>query len=509
MTQNKGAEQVQLLSLLRQKLYVKAQEDLHTFVKVMAPMILPEGDFVDGRHIRLLCKELMAVERGDVTRLMIFLSPGSTKSKLCSVLFPAWYYGRHASRYILGVSHSVELAEKFSAEIRDLIESPIYKDIFPETKISKEKRAVKRWQTTVKGEYLAAGAGKQIAGFRGHVGIIDDAVSEQTAYSKTERTKINDWYAPGFRTRILPGGAVIIINTRWHLNDLSGFLLSLADENARADQWKVIRIPAILDHESAELLGLEEGGSYWPEYWPLDTLLDTKESTPAPKWNALYMQTPTSEEGTIFNPKWFSDWEKDKPPKCEYILMSADTAFKDNQRSDYSAITIWGVYRKSSHLTDGREVLIPQLVLLYAVKGRWQFPDLCKMVQGLYDKWQPDGVMIEDKASGQSLIQEMRRRGFPILVYSSKDSKELRAHAITPHVQSGYVWVPKRKAWCDEFITEVCSFPYAEHDDYVDTMTQAVQYLRDNWAIEHPDDQKAEPQRKSRKRKSYWSNLVA
>ena len=456
----------------------KAREDFHAFMLLMAPLVIPE-EFKDGTHLRVLAEKLEAVERKENDRLMIEMSPGSMKSKTASVLFPAWLLGRHPNWQILAVSHTKELAERFGREIRNLIATQEYQIIFPETKLRTDSRAAARWGTTKGGEYFAAGAGAQIAGFRGNVIIADDLISEQTAYSKIEREAIINWWGPGLRSRLLPGGGIVLINTRWHLADVSGHLRALAKSNPGADQWETVTIPAILDRQSAELLDLPEGESYWPEMWPTDMLLKTRENIAPARWAALYMQNPTAEGGSIFDAADLEDWDAPEPPKVEYIFITADTAFSTKETADYSALQAWGIFFLGG---------IPQMICLGAKKGRWSFNDLMEEVKRLHWSHDADVIVVENKASGQSLIQELQRQGLPVHAFTPDKDKVSRAYAAQPIVKSGCIWLPKAFGWAKELIIELQSFPVGQHDDAVDAFVMAVLFMRKQNRLIHPDD---------------------
>ncbi|HYF37782.1 MAG TPA: hypothetical protein VD994_20945, partial [Prosthecobacter sp.] len=414
-------EKQELLDRLKERARALARDDFYTFVKLMAPIIIP--GFVDGRHIKLICDKLQALESGQLrtNRLMIFLGPGSMKSRIASILFPAWCFGRKAHQQVLQVSHSISLAEEFGGRTRDLLKEPEYQAVFPDTVMREDSQASGKWKTTADGMYYAAGAGSNIAGFRGGIGICDDLLSEKTAMSKLERQKINDWWVPGFISRMLPGAPVVLINTRWAVDDISGHLLKVAASDPKADQWEVISIPVILDEESAELLGLPVGSSYWPEFWPMERLETLKanalKSGGQRYWSALYLQKPVLDDGNIFKRQHFQEWERSKPPTCDYILMSMDTAFSTKDSADFSAIQIWGIWHYEDHTDKGEPFWVPNMTLLSALKGRWDFSELVEKAQTCNERYQPDAILIEKKASGQSLIQVLRRFGLSVLEY--------------------------------------------------------------------------------------------
>lgn len=529
----------------------EAAEHFYPYVQLMAPLMLPEG-FIDGRHIKLMCEELESLERSTAKstalrkpsapsvdlskekpllgrRVQFLLPPGSMKSKLLN-LFVTWCFGRHPKWNILHIGHSTQFAEdNFGRQIRDLMNTPEYSSIFSETRIKKDVKAAGRWETTQGGKYFAGGVGVHIAGRRGTIVVCDDVVSEQTAYSDLERPKINAWYVPGLRTRLLPGGSEIIVNTKWHLDDMSGYLLKV-DEESR-NPWKVFTIPAILTKEAADLLNsvkwklgenLREGGSFWPEFWPLDALEEKRKDKgmSEAKWNALYQQSPIPEEGNIIKENAFRMWTQNEPPPVDYLLVSVDTAFSTRESADFSAYSIWGVFKEPEEDLLGREYLVNSMILLDCEQGRWEFPQLASKIMEINGQYEPDVFVIEKKASGQSLIQEMRRRGVPIAEYIPDKDKLSRAHACTPFLEAGRVWIPgdrldeetvKPKAFAQELVTEATQFPFGSHDDLTDTLTQAILWMRDSFNISNPDytDEYEEDEDGPRyqPRLSYW-NLV-
>jgi len=510
---------------IRSVLVKKSRSHFYTYVKLMAPMIL-ESSFVDGAHIRLMAEELQKIERhtakstvlkrglrdttsftspSDVpitanyglgVRFQLFLPPGSMKSKILN-LFVSWVMGRHPAWFVIHIGHSTQFAEdNMGRQIRDLMNTPEYTEIFPETIIKKDVKAAGRWETTAGGRYFAGGVGVGLAGRRAHISICDDVINEQTAYSETERPKVNSWYARGLRTRILPGGSEIIVNTRWHIDDLSGFLLK-ADESS-AIPWKVISIPAFLDEVSAALLGLPVGHSFWPQFWTDDMLLEKKndKAMSIAAWNALYMQNPIPEEGNIFKEELFQKWTDNDPPMVNYIMVSVDTAFSTKESADFSAYGVFGVFRRIEADLEGREHLISNLILLECGEGRWEFPDLLAKMREINDIYEPDTFVIEKKASGQSLIQEMRRRGMPITEYTPDKDKISRANACTPFMEAKRIWVPAQRLdentivprkFAQDMITNATQFPFAAHDDLTDVLTQGILWMRDSFNVGHPE----------------------
>lgn len=502
------------------KLITVAREDFYTFVKLMASVVLPE-EFTDGVHIKLICRKLQEVEESvkdkskPPKRLQLFLPPGSMKSKLASNLFPAWCMGRNPNWCFLAIGSDFEFSvDNFGRPTKDLLSTPQFQAIFPHTVLKKDVASAGRWDTTKKGRFVAKGAGQNIAGRRAHISICDDVITEQT--TDTDRKKINNWYRKGLRTRLLPRGAEIIINTRWFVEDLSGFMLKIDKLTDRP--WDVVSIPALLDEDASRMLleGLEDddprfavGTSFWPEFWPTKLLEEKRDGMEPSEWLALYMQTPISEEGGIIKKTQFKKWEGSTPPKCKYVVVSMDTAFSTKESADYSAYSVWGVFTDYQDSYEGGQIAQDCLILLSAGRGRWDFAELCNKSQEINNKFDPEFFIIEDRASGQSLISEMRKRSLPIMAYMPERDKLFRLQACTPYFQAGRIYVPENKEWVDDLVSEVISFPKAPNDDYVDTVSQAVLWMRDNFMLDNDGYSNYDDDEETwyNKRKTYWSSV--
>jgi len=497
---------------LRENLYLRAIEtartDFFSFVKFIAPSLVQ--NFKVGKHIGVISRKLQKIiDSPEPQRLMVFLPPRSSKSLLCSQLFPSWYIGNYPSHEIMSISHSDQLASDFGRTVRDILKMPLYQEIFPGVNLREDVRAAGKWKTKQHGIYYAAGVRSQIAGRGAHIALIDDAMSEEDAFSEAGRRYIKEWYPSGLRTRLMPNGSIIIINTRYHEDDLCGWLLS--NETEDTIPWDVISIPAWLDEESAALLDLPEGTSYFPE-WKPDKLLrldeaEIRANNGAKYWQALYMQNPTPDEGSTIKPNWFKNWELEDPPECELIIQTYDTAFSTRSTADYSVIQTWGIFEWLTTDLAGRETLSPNLILLGNLRERLEYPELRRTAQDLYDSYSPDICIIEKKASGQSLIQDMRRAGLPVLDYLPDRDKVSRVHAITPILESGRVWMPRGRDWSEDLFAEAIQFPYGRHDDQVDAMAMAIHYLKESWHLSHPDDPSYEEDEENtpRKKKTYWN----
>ena len=445
----------------------KCQNDFLTFVRAMWP------EFIAGRHHKIIAEKFERVARGELKRLIINMAPRHTKSEFASFLFPAWMMGRVPRMKIIQATHTTELAVNFGRKVKNLIEADEYREVFPDVKLAVDSKASGRWDTNKGGMYYAVGVGSNLAGRGGDLVIIDDPHSEQTAMSANGFDDAWDWYTGGPRQRLQPGGSIVLVQTRWSEKDMTGQLLRSMAKDPLADQWEVVELPAIF----------ENGDPCWPEYWSLEDLTAVKASIPASKWNAQYQQNPTGEENAIIPREQWKRWDKAVVPQLEFVIQSYDTAFSKRETADYSAITTWGVFYPDG---DG----IPNLILLDSKKGRWDFPELKQVAFEQYGYWDPDTVIIEAKASGMPLTQELRQTGIPVVNFtpSKGADKVTRVHAVSPLFEAGMVWAPD-EVFADELIEEVAAFPNGEYDDLVDSMTQALMRYRQGNFVRLPTDE--------------------
>ena len=497
---------IKLRELYFQKAVIQSKDSFLHFIAMFAPTLVP--DWIMGRHIHLIADRLQKVESGEIKRLMVFLPPRSSKSVICSKLFPAWYVGRHPQHEILTVSHSDQLASDFGRSVRDLVNFDLFNTVFPDVALRSDVRAAGKWKTNQGGTYYAAGVRSQIAGRGAHVAILDDVMSEEDSFSETGRRYVKEWYPSGLRTRIMPNGSIVIINTRYHEDDLCGWLLRQESQIELENKWEVIKIPAWVDEPSSKMLNLPVGSSYFPEWKPSEILKNDEEEIKASNgsryWESLYMQNPVPDTGGIIKKKWLQWWDYDEPPACDYIIQTYDTAFSTKTTADFSVIQTWGIFEHMETDSTGRENWVSNLILLGNEKGRFDYPALRTKAQELYDYHKPDVCIIEKKASGQSLIQDLRRAGLPVLDYIPDRDKTARVYAATPLMEAGRVWLPKGYEWSDDLYGEAITFPNARHDDQVDAMTMAIHYMKESWNLLHPDDPDYEEGYERKKRVAYW-----
>ena len=448
----------------------RCQEGFLDFVKQMWP------GFIAGEHHRIIAEKLERVARGELKRLIINMAPRHTKSEFASYLFPAWMMGRRPDMQIIQATHTTELAVNFGRKVKNLLDGDEYREIFPDTELAADAKASGRWSTSRGGMYYAVGVGSNLAGRGGDLVIIDDPHSEQTAMSANGFDIAYDWYTGGPRQRLQPSGSIVLVQTRWSEKDLTGQLIKKMAQDPLADQWEIVELPAIF-HE-----GYENEKSCWPEFWSLDDLKAVKASVPPSKWNAQYQQNPTGDENSILKREWWNVWERDAVPKLEYVIQSYDTAFSKRETADFSAITTWGVF----YPDEGTQ---PNLILLDSGKGRWDFPELKQIALDEYKFWEPETVIIEAKASGMPLTHELRNMGIPVVNFtpSRGNDKLSRVHAISPLFESGMVWAPDAP-FAEELIEECAAFPNGEHDDLVDSTTQALMRYRQGNFVQLPSD---------------------
>jgi len=414
--------------------------------------------FIEGRHHRIIAEKLEKIATGELKRLIVNMPPRHSKSEFASYLMPAWFLGRNPKLKIIQATHNTELAVRFGRKVRNLIETESYYEIFPETRLKTDDKAAGRWGTEAGGEYFAAGVGAAVTGRGADLFIIDDPHSEQDALSEGAFDNAYEWYTSGPRQRLQPGGAIILVMTRWGTKDLTGRLLKAQSNDIMSDQWEIVEFPAIMPSDKP----------LWPEFWSTDDLLKVKSALPVAKWNAQWQQQPTAAEGAIVKREWWQPWEKEDVPPVKYIMQSYDTAFSKKETADYSAITTWGVFQPEEGGAD-------HIILLDARRGRYNFPELKEVALEEYDYWEPDMVIIEAKATGTPLTDELRRTGIPVLNYTPGKGRDkvTRMHTVAPIFEAGMVWAPDKK-FADEVIEECAAFPNGDHDDFVDSMTMAL-----------------------------------
>lgn len=401
-------------------------------------------------HHRLIARKLEAVERGDIKRLMIFMPPRHGKSMLASEFFPAWYLGRNPDRQVIACTYAQELADDFGRKVRNQLRDPMHGEIFPACGLREDSKAASRFHTGAGGVYMAVGAGGPITGRGAHLLLIDDPIKgSEDADSETQRRKLKEWYASVAYTRLMPGGAVVIIQTRWHQDDLAGWLLR---EHAH-EGWEVLSLPALT----------EDDRPLWPEAFPLDRLQSIKRAVGSRVWESLYQQRPSPAEGGMLKRGWWKFYRQ-APERFDEIIQSWDATFKDTQNSDFVVGQVWGRVGADKYLLD-------------QVRDRMDFPATLQAIRSLSAKWpQARAKLIEDKANGPAIIATLRREIAGLIAIEPHGSKEARASAVSPQIEAGNVYLPdpSMAPWMHDLIEECAAFPTGKHDDQVDAMSQAL-----------------------------------
>lgn len=468
------AEQEQLLADLEEldhkRRVARAKVDFLAFCHFVYP------GFKEGPHHRHMTPLLHELKDGTKPRITVSMPPRFGKSETIAYLFVAWYLGHNPNHQIMMVTHTADLSADFGRKVRNLLDSDIYHEVFPDTVVARDKSAASNWSTTLGGKYLAIGIGANVAGHGADLLIGDDLVSEQAVLaSDPDKTFGQAWeyMQVGPLQRLMPSGRIIMIGTRWGKKDPIGRALAWAANNPDSLPWHEVRFPALMP----------SGKSLWPEQWPVEQLLAKKAGMFPQFWAAQYMQEPTSEEGALVKREWWKTWERDKPPPCDIVLQSWDTAHTAKDSADPSGVQTWGIWYNENTERD-------ELILLDAWTGRKEFPELKKFAFDYYKEWEPDMVIIEKKAAGAPLIQEFRAIGVPVNEYTPSRGADKRARisSVSDIFASGMVWAPDRR-WAQAVIDEIAEFPNGEHDEMVDCCSQALMRFRQGGLIRLDTDE--------------------
>ena len=453
-------------------------------------------DYKVGEHHAKLAKLFEEIADGKRKRVIVNIAPRHGKSELISYLAPAWFLGKHPAKKVIMASHTADLAVNFGRRVRNLVGSDSYKDIFPDISLQADSKSASRWGTNHNGEYFAIGVGGALAGRGADLFIIDDPHSEQDAKLGKGDVFLPawEWFQSGPLQRLMPGGAIIVVMTRWSKLDLTGQIVNQMVKNDDVDDWEIVEFPAILEDKKGNEVPL------WPEFWPLEELQSRRAALDIRYWNAQYLQNPTSEEGALIKREWWNMWEEENPPACEFIIMTLDAAQEANNRADYNAITTWGVFFNE-------ETNNYAIILLNAVKERLEFPELKQLCLDEYRDWEPDAFIVEKKSNGAALYQEFRRMGIPVGEFTpgKGQDKISRVNAVSDLFSGGVVYAPDRR-WAHEVIEECNDFPSGANDDLVDATTLALARFRQGGFIRLPNDEEDDIQMfKGRNTKKYYA----
>ena len=463
------------------------RRSLKEFTKSSWPAIEPGREFHDNWHIDAISEHLQAVVEGDIKRLIINIPPRHMKSISVAVALPAWTWTIQPSKKFLYASYAGSLSIRDSVKCRRVIDSRWYKEHFGESfKLTGDQNQKQRFENDHTGARIATSVDGALTGEGGDIIVIDDPHNVRESESSAVRDGVLEWWDQAMQTRLNDPktGAFIIIMQRVHERDLTGHILA----NEMEGEWDHLCIPARYEighpTPTRSRLGFTdprtiEGDLLWPERIDAKTLDNLERSLGSYASAGQLQQRPMPKGGGILKAEWWVPWEKDELPEIEYVLQSWDTAFSTKEKSSYSARTTWGVFRMNGQIN---------ALVLEMWYDRVSYPELRKLAQEAYYDWEPDAVLIEKKASGQSLLQDLRMAGVPVLEYMPDRDKEARAHASSALLEDGRIYYPSDKKWAKNLIDICAAFPATDNDDIVDTCTQAWLRLRKGWFVTHSND---------------------
>lgn len=455
------------------------------YSNLLSYIALKQPDYKFAKHNILIAKYLMKVESGEITRLLIWAPPRHGKSMMVGELFPSWYIGRNPKNFIIYATYSFDRAGDVGRKVRDHFVDTLYYRIFPHSAADPDTKASNKLITKQGGIYYALGALGGITGRGAHLLILDDLIkSREEAENENSRRKLEEWFKSVAYTRLMPGkSAIVFISTRWHFADLAGWMIE--NEKDTGQKWTILSLPAIADSEN-DILGRQIGEPLWPEAYPLENLEEIKQQIGTREWNAQYQQQPLTDESGMVNLNWFKRYEYIKwlpieiayksgsqtypamPFEIDNFVISWDTAFKEKQLNDPSAATVWGCSKTDVFLVD-------------VVNKRMGYPELKQSTIRLYEKFhrfgKPVRVLIEDRASGQSLLQDIKMTTrIPVVAISPDANKQIRMDSASPMIEAGRVWLPDRCSWLVNYETQIARFPLWKEDDLVDSTSQFLKW---------------------------------
>lgn len=449
------------------------QRDLHSFVHRSFLELNGDKTFRPNWHLDVLCEKLQQVAEGKCRRLIINIPPRHLKSHTASIAFPAWLLGRDPTKQILCVSYAQDLSDKMARECRKLMQSTFYRGVFP-TRISDERQAVADFETTEGGNRFSTSVGGVMTGRGADIIIVDDPIKADDAASDVRRESVNEWYDNSLRSRLnnQETGAIIIVMQRLHANDLVGHVLE-------SEGWDAVKFPAIAKEDveyrvntpfGFRIIQRRESEILQPDLVSEVTLNQLQHTMTSYNFAAQYQQDPQPPEGLIIQRDWLKFYkDSERPESFEQIVQSWDTANKATELADYSVGTTWGIVGN-------------RLYLLHVLRRRMEFPELKRTVLDAARGWKADLVLVEDKASGTQLIQELRAEGFSRVRAAPKQDgdKVMRTRIQTARIEGGFMLLPTDAPWLDTYVRELISFPNCKYDDQVDSTVNMLA-----WGTEH------------------------
>ena len=451
--------------LAHRQLSYQLEQSLPTFIGKTLATVDPGAAYLPNWHIDLIAEYLEAARRGEINRLIINMPPRSLKSVCVSVAWPAWLLGQNPSSRIIAASYASSLSLKHSLDCRLVVESPWYKERFPEVRLAHDQNEKQKFMTTRRGFRLATSVGGSTVGEGGNFLIIDDPISPMQAMSKHWRDHVNLWFDHTFASRLddKHSGVIVLVMQRLHPDDLSGYLLQKGG-------WTHLSLPAVAEVEETFHFGYvtkyrRAGEVLHADRENVALIERAKIELGSNAFAAQYQQQPIAEEGAMVRPWWFGRY-KGAPLAFDRCVQSWDTAIKAGEQHDASVCLTFVEYKNQSYLMD-------------ATVLRREYPDLKRAFLALAQQWKPQAILVEDRASGQQLLQDMRREThMPVIAMNPKSDKVTRFAAVSAMIEAGKVVLPEQAAWLTDFENEVFSFPIGAHDDQVDALTQYLDWLR-------------------------------
>ncbi len=451
---------------IRAHLDAATAQHFSLFLRRVMGTVAPGASYCHNWHIDLISAYLDACAQGEITRLIINLPPRMLKSTLVSVAWPAWLLGHRPSTRIMAASYAQSLSVKHSVDCRLVMESPWYRRVFPQAQLSRSQNEKEKFVTTERGYRLAVSVGGAAIGEGGDILIVDDPISPLQAGSRVQREAVNQWFDHSFATRLddKRRGAIILVMQRLHAADLSGYLLEKGG-------WEHLCLPAIAPQATVVQCGdmsyaRPEGEALHPVREPLEVLARLKQDLGSANFNAQYQQAPISAVGSLMKPHWFARFKPEEAEGAVRCVQSWDTAIKAGAAHDASACATFMV-------KDGIHYLLDMLTV------RLEYPALKRLMVSHAARFNPEVLLIEDKASGQSLLQDLRQEtDLPVLPMQANEQKLLRLTRVTPLMEAGKVALPVNAPWLAAFEAEFFAFPEGAHDDQVDAVSQYLNWVR-------------------------------
>jgi predicted phage terminase large subunit-like protein len=477
-----------LLKLLEERRRRLARDDLNAYCRYIeipgAPINDEDPDCAEfyrdtvtpAEHHQLINRTLMRVEAGEMRRIMIFMPPGSAKSTYGTVTFPTWFMGRKRGRHVITTSYGADLARKFGRKCRQIARSKEYREVFG-TGLVSDNKAADDWALDSGSSFMAAGIDAGITGNRADGIVIDDPLKgRQDADSETIRNRIWEEYKASVRTRLKPGGFILIIQTRWHEDDIAGRILPKDWDGESGwvtaqdgEKWYVLCLQAQCERQD-DPLGREIGEWLWTDWFTPEHWEQERRTQGSRNWAALYQQKPAPDDGGLWKLSWFGRY-KGLPEDRIMVVQSWDTANKAAEINDPSVCTTWIVSRRGKFIA-------------HVLRERMEYPALRRTAIAHAKAWNPDAVLIEDKASGQQLIQDLKdTTSLPVIAIEPEGDKVTRASVVSPTIESGQVYLPEEADWLLDYEMEVGRFPLSKHKDQVDSTSQALRWMQDRVSI--------------------------